>query len=248
MKICRLYGKSILVYILQEECVFILDNTQQDYPYETTRTTQLRIWFCFKHPLLLGQQLHWFTITKTTLEFSKTNTMKVNQKLIEEIEQSGLPIEEALLFCAAVEMQRYGTLDWLVATSGIINTENEHKYRINLCNHDPETDSIKLRYPLFVTEQPDVNFKQFTEQLFARGVKYNGHVNTPLKYSILSATDEGAFLEFAGKIGVLDLNKLVAVTVNYYANTEYAKKLTDFLKSIAPSMYSTFEPNKSGLV
>ena len=174
--------------------------------------------------------------------------MKVNPQLIETIEQSGLPVEEALLFCAAVEMQRYGTLDWLVATSGIITTENEHKYRINLCNHDPEMDSIKLRYPLFTGEQPDITFRQFTEQLYARGVKYNGHVNTPLNYSIVSADDEGAFLEFVRKVGKLDLNKLVAVTVNYYANVPFAKKLCDFLKGIAPSMYTTFEPDKSGMV
>lgn len=174
--------------------------------------------------------------------------MKVNEKLIQEIEKSGLPLEEALIFCAAVEMQRYGTLDWLVGISDIVQPENEHKYRINLCFHDPETDSIKLRWPLFETSKVSASFAEFTKLLSAKGLKYNGHGNNPLAFSILSKEDEGAFQQLWAGLENPDANKLAQITVNYYANTTYAKKLKDFFIEVAPTMYTTFEPKNTGMI
>lgn len=174
--------------------------------------------------------------------------MKVNEKLIQEIEKSGLPLEEALLFCAAVEMQRYGTLDWLVGISNILQPDNEHKYRINLCLHDPETDSIKLRWPLFETAKVSASYAEFTKLLAAKGLRHNGHGNNVLAYSILSKEDEDAFKQLWSELENPSLERLAQITVNYYANTTYAKKLKDFFIEVAPTMYITFEPNKTGMI
>jgi len=173
--------------------------------------------------------------------------MKVNPTLLKTIEQSGLPVEEALLFCAAAEMQQYGTLDWLVINSGIISPDNEYKYRINLCFHDAETDTIALRYPLFIIENQG-NYADFMKLLATRGIRHNGHPNNPRDYSIVGSGDEDAFAALQQKIKNLDIERLATVTVSYYANTTYAKKLADFLTGIAPAMYATFEENKSGMI
>lgn len=152
------------------------------------------------------------------------------------------------MFCAAVVMQKHGTLDWLLLRSGILTPENEHKYRINLCAHDPETDSLSLRFPLFVTSAPEVNFTDFMKMLASRGIRYNGHPNHILNYSIVSKGDEAAFQKVYSSIPNIDITRLVDITTSYYASTPYAKKLCDFLEETAPMMYLTHESSKTGLV
>lgn len=174
--------------------------------------------------------------------------MKINPKLIQTIEAAELPVEEALLFCAAVELNKYGTLDFLILNSGIVSPENEHKFRINLCQHDVESDNLVLKVPLFVANDMGVTFTEFTKRLAERGITYKGHVNNPMTYSIVGGDDEKEFDALLTKLETPNINKLIDVVVNYYASTAYASKLSKFFKETAYMMYMTYQPPKSDMI
>ena len=166
--------------------------------------------------------------------------MKVNPELIRVIQESNLPEEEALLFCAAVELQEYGVLNYILMAPGLITIDNEHLYRINLCEVDVDKPGIKykLRVPLFKDDGPSVSFNDFLKLLTEKNVRHNGHSSNPLSYSILSAEDDEALKTCMRRLKTTNIQRLADVTAEYYFNTTYAKKLKDFLLHIAPLMFN----------
>lgn len=105
-------------------------------------------------------------------------------------------------------------------------------YNINLCKVDLETGKNELRFPFFGYSS-NGEYEIFISLLEENYVGSRGHVNNQKGYSILTEEAEKEFYNLKSKLDPFDINRLVEVTVDYYRNTEFAKKLSGYLSETA---------------
>ncbi len=162
--------------------------------------------------------------------------MQINPELLTQIEEDGLNKTEALLFCFALHYE----LDMSILQSKIIGEDNEMFYRINLTDRDIETNTYKLKIPVFLSEDYSDKFKELVKALKQRGFTSNGHPNNQCKYSVLDTSDmtKQAFERFY--YSDIDMNKLINCIVDYYARTEMPVKLVKFFDTIASIEYDSY--------
>lgn len=157
----------------------------------------------------------------------------LNPKLLKQIEEDGLNKTVALVYCFCIE---YKLPKEDIAC--IINDDNESYLRINLTDRDFETNTLKLKIPLFVNEDSEV-FDKLIKKLKEFGFTSTGHPNNQLGYSVIDKTESTrlAFERFYKPD--IDFDKLVKAIVNYYAKTTMPKKLENFFDGIAEMEYDS---------
>lgn len=157
--------------------------------------------------------------------------LKINHKLQEVISKAGLNQESAEHVCFAIFSRGEDGLNWC-HEQGLINQENEHKYRIALTEVDGE-GNIRLRYPLVIME----TYSDFIDYYIQIGKQL------PSTKGKLDNTKESrmAFESLVRQIENFDQNKLVEATVDYYKSEEFSKKLSNFLVENALLAYETYE-------
>jgi hypothetical protein len=157
----------------------------------------------------------------------------LNPKLLKLIEEGGLNKTVALVYCFCLE-NRLSVEDILP----IINEDNESFLRINLTDRDFETNTFKLKYPLYVNDTAN-NFDKLLVSLKQLGFTSTGHPNNQLGYSVIDKTESTrlAFERFYKPD--IDFDKLVKAVVNYYAKTTMPKKLENFFDGIAEMEYDS---------
>lgn len=161
--------------------------------------------------------------------------LPISNELLELIEQ--MPDKSlALLFCLAVE---YELLDVMI-DSGVINSENEKYYRINLCQVN-EDGKLILRVPLFGKLVDNTSeFYLYIEKLIQRGMTLTGFGFNMQEYTVLTTDSETQdnFVRVKLSIDNFDVDRLVDVTVKYYQQTVKAKGLKSFLAKDAITAYT----------
>lgn len=155
----------------------------------------------------------------------------LNPKLLKLIEESELNKTVALVYCFCLENRL--PIEDIVS---IINEDNEAFLRINLTDRDYETNTYKLKYPLYVNDNED-DFNKLVKKLKELGFTSTGHPNNQLGYSVIDKADSTklAFERFYKPD--INFDKLVKAIVNYYAKTTMPKKLENFFDSIAEMEY-----------
>lgn len=171
--------------------------------------------------------------------------MYINDELLELIDNNDLDRSEALLFAFAVTYDsQFNTLNSLIS-SGIITSETEPKYRINLCTHNIESGSIQLKVPLFVHNNKNDSFIEFIKQLGQNHMTSKGHKNNQKNYTIVTndAETKSAFDNVIAAIknndGNVDKDKLIKVVTKYYEETELPLKLEKYLRTALFTDYIT---------
>lgn len=171
--------------------------------------------------------------------------MFINDELLKLIDNNNLDRSEALLFAFAVTYDKeFNTLNSLIS-SGIITSETEPKYRINLCNHDIEQGSIQLRVPMFVHNNKNDSFIEFIKELGKNHMTSKGHKNNQKNYTIVTndAETKSAYDSVISAIknndGSVDKDKLIKVVTKYYEETELPLKLEKYLRTALFTDYIT---------
>lgn len=162
--------------------------------------------------------------------------MNLNPELIAQIEEDGLNKTEALLYCFALHYN----LDMQVFMDKIIDEETEVFYRINLTDRDIESNTYKLKIPLFLSEDYTDKFLDLITALKQNGFTSNGHPNNQIKYSVIDTNDttKHAFNRFYHND--IDLTRLINCIVSYYSRTEMPVKLSKFFDTIASIEYDSY--------
>lgn len=157
----------------------------------------------------------------------------INQELINLIDDLDLDVDEAILFCLAVE---YDLLSVLIEKE-LITEQNEHEFRINLTTMD-DNGNIILKYSLFNFKESG-QFAEYISKLKDAGLDINGFTFNMQDYSILTTDEETKknFSTFVLKHPNFNLDKLVKITCEYYQKVSTAKALRKFLITDAETMY-----------
>jgi len=173
--------------------------------------------------------------------------MKLNQELLDWIEENRMEKIPALLFCFAAEYLGDQGISYLI-DNGLITSENEHKFRINLLMINYESDEPIAKIPLFSSEG-NADFRTFTALLGLRGFNSSGHPNNPMPYAVISTGGEAedAFNNFVSSLGNdFDMNRLLDAVNYYYENTtEKAKGIARYLQENALMDYKSFKTQKN---
>jgi hypothetical protein len=158
----------------------------------------------------------------------------LNPKLLKKIEEDGLNKTVALVYCFCVD-----NLLPIQDIGNIITDDNEAFLRINLTDRDFETNTLKLKIPLYISEHSD-KFEMLIKKLKEFGFTSTGHPNNQLAYSVIDKTEATklAFERFYKPD--IDFDKLVKSIVNYYSRTAMPKKLENFFDGIAEMEYDNF--------
>lgn len=181
--------------------------------------------------------------------------MTINNKLITTIEDSGLDVSEALLFCFAVEHQEYDMLDKLLEKN-IITPDNEHYYRINLCTKDENTLDLKLKIPLYGSTGHRSMYSEFLDRLLGhQNMTEKGHIDNQKDYIVINASKaaEIAFNELTSQIEDFDMDRLVEATIKFYRDVRFAPILyndkgTGYLQAHALLAYKNYKQEKPNLI
>lgn len=177
---------------------------------------------------------------------TKPSFSKKLLNFIESLVDKGVPIEPeiALLYAFCVE---YNLVHRLYEIGIFANMENEELYRINFVTDGFESIGnkrmFKCKYPLFEFENIENNYKLFYKTL----------VMIPFMKPYISKLDntmEGkqAFDEIMIKYPDMDLQRFIDATVQYYMETEFSKKLSNYLKENAEALYLSYQEKKSKLL
>lgn len=185
-----------------------------------------------------------------------TTKPKFSKKLLDKIESllnKGIPIEPeiALLYAFCTE---YNLVHRMYELGIFASMENEEVYRINFVNDCVEQNTssergtgnkrmFKCKYPLFEFENIENNYRAFYKTL----------VMEPLMKPYISKLDntiEGkeAFDEIMLRYKEIDMNRFVSATIQYYMETEFSKKLSNYLKENAEALYLSYQERKSKLL
>jgi hypothetical protein len=162
--------------------------------------------------------------------------MQLNNELITLIEESGLNVTEALIFCFATHYK----LDMDNIVPKIITEDNEMFYRINLLDRDIETNSYILKTPLFSVDNNNDVFIKLLDSLKQNGFTSNGHPNNQIKYSVIDKAEstKNAFNRFYNSD--IEFDRLVDCIISYYERTEMPVKLERFFDTIAELEYEAY--------
>lgn len=171
--------------------------------------------------------------------------MSINKELVSFIEQQGLDVSEALMFCFAVEYDKeYGLMD-VIHNSDLIDATNEPIYRINLCEHDIENGKYKLKHSLFSTAHNTSEFLEFITLLSKNNMTARGHKNNQRDYAVIT-NDENTKTVFnqlvqtiKNQFNTFDMNKFIRKVVSYYESVEMPVKLDKFISTYGYSYYIT---------
>lgn len=168
--------------------------------------------------------------------------MRINKKISEIIESSGLDKGLALTFLFLYENRFEPILDRLIITQ-----EEEAKIRINLMKLDLVDDQMKLTHPLFETDELPNNvtvldFKNFTKQVYKQiPESKRARINIGTESTI-------AFNNLVKNIESIDIDKLIKLTVYYYSNENYCVNIDRFLSEKAILLYDHFEEDRNDIV
>lgn len=166
----------------------------------------------------------------------------INEELIKKIKEDNLPVDKALLFCFAVEYQEYGILD-VIFTTDIVDVSTEYLYRINMTRHNPETNLLELRIPLFKQESQKDDFDLFFRYLISDpSVVHNSRLFTDDKET------RRAFHVVREKIPEFDLNRFAKASIQYYKAPEYCKGLRGYLDANAYAQYYSYRETESNWI
>ena len=157
--------------------------------------------------------------------------LKINEKLREVIKKAGLNQESAEHVCFAIFSRGEDGLNWC-HEQGLINSENEHKYRIALTEVDGE-GNIRLRHQLVVKEIHS-DFIEYYIQIGKQLPNTKGKLDNTKESRM-------AFEALVRQIENFDQNRLIEATIDYYKSEEFSKKLSNFLTENALLAYETYE-------
>jgi hypothetical protein len=172
--------------------------------------------------------------------------MRINPKIIEVCQKGNIDISDAILFCFAVNNQQYPLLDRLLER-GILD-ENEHIFRINLCNLDEE-GNLGLRYSLYTNDELPYSYTGFKKLLYDNyNMTLNGHVNNIRPFKVMDDA-ENEYNSLLLSIPDIDIQKLARVVSDYYSKTEFCTGFKKFFREDAKLAYDNFDNTiQSGLL
>lgn len=166
-------------------------------------------------------------------------------RLLNEFALTEREVSEGLFFGFLMSLKdKYPDLEsyMLDGQDSVFPYEKFQMYSINLCKVNLETGKNELKVPLF-GYSADGEYEKFIALLEENYIGSRGHVNNQKAFSIISEEAAKEFYTLKAKINPFDINRLVQVTVDYYRNTEYAKKLAGYLAEIAIYDYKSMHIN-----
>jgi len=153
--------------------------------------------------------------------------MKLNKELKRVFENLKIPEHNGYAFCLLwYYSNEVSGLKHFIIDQGIIDLENEEKYRIGLLKLN-EDGNLELKYELFEKINND-SYKLFCTKLAdTKVINSLGHLNNRQDYSVYSVSKS---VEFVWQtLGELDINVAVATVVKYYETAKPAKKIENYL-------------------
>ncbi len=170
--------------------------------------------------------------------------MKVNSQLRAAIENRGLPVEGIFLFLTAVKYLDDAAVK-LLLDKQLLTPEEEDVARIMFLQQNFETGVFTVKQELFEVEES--LFNQLFEALINEyHFTSKGHPRNQIdSYAPISNTEEvqdkftGLVNEIVVKFKDFDLQRLVAVIVNYYLHTEKPKSLANYFQTQAMIDYQS---------
>lgn len=156
-------------------------------------------------------------------------------RLLKEFALTEREISEGLFFGLLMSLKdKFPDLESYIldGEDSVFPYEKFQMYNINLCKVNLENGKNELKVPLF-GYSADGEYEKFISLLEENYVGSRGHVNNQKGFSIITEEASKEFYVLKAKLNPFDLNRLVQVTVDYYRNTEYAKKLAGYLAEIA---------------
>lgn len=158
--------------------------------------------------------------------------MQINPKYIELLRESELNKAKGLFFGFLIFYRKeYPELENYILDDHVLPYDDFQVYQINLCRLNTDTGEMELKVPFF-SFQKTGEFEQLLQLLNERFVFSTGYLNNPLQFSIFEESNEADLAEVKGKIGEsFNLTKLADVIAKYYSKTQYATKLSKYLRS-----------------